>query len=224
MAYTPPKTDKHDYIHTTLKTLLSTTPFIGAPAAELFNAIISPPIEKRRNTWMTEISNAIIQLETANSIIFSELQKNEIFIDTLIRASQSALKTSKKIKLEALKNATLNATTPSIDESLQHMFISFIDDFSEWHFVILKRFSLSNPGMVGHFTKEQVLEIFNYAINREFPELQEKYYLLAQIMKDLSSRGLIPEQPHLVGNHYYYGGTTELGKLFINFTNNSPLK
>lgn len=42
------KNSAGDYVHTTVKGLLSSVPLVGGAVTELFNLVISPPLEKRR--------------------------------------------------------------------------------------------------------------------------------------------------------------------------------
>jgi len=223
MTYTPPKPKKTDHIHTGVRALISSVPLVGGAAIEVFNALIVPPLEKRRNDWMNRIGEAISRLEESASTNWKTLNENEIFIDTLIQASQAALKTSVELKLEALKNATLNASLISIDSSLQHVFISLIDDLSEWHLKILLFLSEHVNGlMLTNQGEQDAIDFFDYTVKRNFPTLAEKKYFYMQIVRDLSSRGLIPEQPQKKAHLHVYGGITEFGIQFVNFIK-SPL-
>lgn len=47
-----PKRSKGDIAHTLTKAGLSTVPVVGGPTAELFQHLIQPPLEKRREEWM----------------------------------------------------------------------------------------------------------------------------------------------------------------------------
>jgi hypothetical protein len=51
-----------------------------------------------------------------------------------MHASQAALRNSQKEKLTALRNAVLNAALPNPpEESIQQMFVNFIDSLTVWH-------------------------------------------------------------------------------------------
>jgi hypothetical protein len=49
----PPKAGKADVAHALAKGAISTVPLIGAPAAELFSLIVTPPLERRRAEWVS---------------------------------------------------------------------------------------------------------------------------------------------------------------------------
>src|SRR3972149_729310 len=103
--YPPPEQDKGDAAYAAGRALLSAIPAIGGAAVELFQFIVMPPIEKRRNAWMKEISQAVQTLEQNKGIDIEQLQSNDVFIDTLLQASQIALRNSQQEKINALKNA-----------------------------------------------------------------------------------------------------------------------
>ena len=51
-----------DKAHLGARTLIAAIPVLGGPALEIFNALILPPIEKRRAEWMKRVSEAIVEL------------------------------------------------------------------------------------------------------------------------------------------------------------------
>ena len=66
--YQPPKSGVGDAAHAVVKAGLSSIPIVGGAATELFNAFITPPIERRRRAWMEEVGNALQKLETEGGI------------------------------------------------------------------------------------------------------------------------------------------------------------
>lgn len=219
MTYQPPDPGIGDYAHAGVRALIGSVPIGGGFGVELFNNLITPPFEKRKQEWMSRIGYAITRLENQATIDWTTLTKNDAFIDTLIQASQAAVKTSIELKLESLKNATLNASTHSIDASLQHIFVTFIDDLSESHLEIL--LFLSKHGESGILATsmgaQDVSDILDQTIRGFFPALSKRKYFYTQIFRDLSARGLIPEQPRISGSIHSYGGVTEFGEQFVSF-------
>jgi hypothetical protein len=69
-----PKQSKGDVAHALAKAGLSIIPIVGSPAAELFQLIIQPPLEKRRGEFMTQVGEKLQELE-AKGIKLEELQK-----------------------------------------------------------------------------------------------------------------------------------------------------
>jgi hypothetical protein len=52
-----------DVAHTIVKAGLSAIPVIGGPAADLFSALIIPPLTKRRDEWIQSIVAGLQNLE-----------------------------------------------------------------------------------------------------------------------------------------------------------------
>jgi hypothetical protein len=135
-----PKRSGGDVAHALTKAGLSAIPVVGGPAVELFQLVIQPPLEKRREAWRARVGEAIAKLE-ANGIDIESLRENEEFVSVVMQASQIAIRTHQEEKLVMLRNAVLNvATGQTTDESLQTMFLNFVDVFTEWHVRILRLF------------------------------------------------------------------------------------
>ena len=140
--YKTPSMSAGDSVHAVARAGLGTIPVVGAAATELLSAIVTPPLEKRRNQWMEEVGDALRTLEKKMGIVLESLQENEEFIDVAIEATQIAIKTSNQEKRKALKNAILNSALPNPpEESLQKMFLSFIDTLTVWHLKLLELFN-----------------------------------------------------------------------------------
>ena len=64
--------------------------------------------------------------EKVEGFSITSLSENELFISTIMEASQIAVRTHKNEKIEVLKNVVLNsALSISIDEEIQTMFMKF---------------------------------------------------------------------------------------------------
>jgi hypothetical protein len=110
-----PKLSKGDVAHAVARSVLSIIPWVGGPAVELFNAIIAPPLEQRRDEWREEVGAALIRLEQEKGVNLEALRDNQVFIDTVLQATQIALRNSRQEKRRALRNAVLNAALPAGD-------------------------------------------------------------------------------------------------------------
>jgi hypothetical protein len=90
---------------------------------------------------MEEVGNALQKLEAERGVQLEDLQTDETFIDTVMQASQAAMRNSQDEKRRALRNAVMNAALPNAPEqSLQELFVAFIDLFTVWHLRVLKLF------------------------------------------------------------------------------------
>lgn len=135
-----------DKIHRVIRAGIGLLPIGSGTAIELFNSIITPPIEKRRTKWMIDVSDALKKLESQKRFTLDDLSQNEGFISLLISASQIAIKNHSREKLDALRNSILNvASGANYEESAQILFLNLIDSFSPLHLRILKIF---NEGFV----------------------------------------------------------------------------
>lgn len=203
-----------DIAHAVAKAGLSAVPVVGGPAAELFQLLMQPPLEKRREEWMCQVGERLYDLEN-KGLDLSALQQNQQFISAVMQASQTALRTHQKEKLEALRNAVLNvARGQAPDETVQHLLLSFVDELSEMHLRILKVFSapVPPPGLsMGGL--DSVLE-------HNIPGLRGQRELYDQLWRDLYARGLINTQNMHVtmsGNGLGQRRTTGLGEILLKF-------
>ncbi|MGN6656880.1 MAG: hypothetical protein ACTHJ9_16250 [Rhodanobacter sp.] len=209
-----PNASKGDIVHALAKAGLSAIPILGGPAAELFQLVIQPPLERRRAEWMAAIGEKLQELED-RGVPLDDLAKNEEFISAVMHASNMALRTHQQEKLEALRNAVLNvAVGQAPDDALQHMFFRWIESLSPLHLRVLKLFqaptSQSGLSMGG----------LNSVLEHNMPELRGKRHIYDQVWKDLYSSGLVnTENLHVTmsGNGLTAKRTSELGDAFIAF-------
>ena len=213
--YTPPTTSVGDRFHTLAKAVLSSVPVVGGAASELFHTIVTPPLEKRRSKWMEEVGIGLAKLEQNGVLKLNDIIENEVFISTLMSASQSALITHQKEKLEALKNAAINSVLPGApEESTQQIFINLVDRYTEWHIRILRLFN-SPPKY-----SEIISGALEHILHKEYPELMGHRSFYDLIWKELYDNGLVHSQSlHVMmsGSGLSESQSTHLGKKFLRF-------
>lgn len=216
-----------DYVHAGIRAGLSTAPFLGGPLAEFFSMVIAPPLEKRRDAWLVEIFSRLkILEEKVDEFKIENLAHNEVFISTLLYATQAAMRTHQGEKLAALRNAVINsAIRPSVDENLQLMFLNLIDRYTRWHLIILhflddpreygKRNSISYPS----WSMGGTASVLEFAI----PELKGRRAFYDQIVKELFSDGLLNSDTFMhttmTDQGMFASRTREMGKQFLAFIN-----
>ncbi len=209
-----PKRTKGDAAHAIAKAGLAAVPVIGGPAAELFQNVIQPPLEKRRTEWMVQVGEKLQELEK-NGLKIEELQENEEFISAVMHASQIALRTHQNEKLDALRNAVLNvAKGQAPEEAFQNIFLNLVDSFTELHLRILKVFQNPEP------PQNMSMGGLSNVIERNIPELRGRRELYDQLWKDLYSRGLVnTDGLHVTMTGHGLGQkrTTGLGDAFLKF-------
>ena len=56
---TPPETSGGDHAHAVTRAGLSSIPLVGGAAAELFSALVTPPLEARLEGWRETVGEAL---------------------------------------------------------------------------------------------------------------------------------------------------------------------
>jgi len=225
-----PKQTASDVGHALAKGVLSGVPWVGGLASEIFNLVIAPPLTKRRDEWLNSIAEGLQELEEKIKVFKIEnLAQNEMFITTAMQASQAAMRNHQKEKLEALRNAVLNAALPNApEEDLQLIFLGYVDTLTTWHLRILKLFD--NPvewfKQNGKKFPDVLMGGLEHVLTAAYPELRGQRGFFDQIFKDLYERGLTnTETLHttMTGTGLVAQRTTEIGRVFISFIT-SPIQ
>ena len=163
----------------------------GSMVTFLLDQIIRPPILKRTQEWMRQVS----ELLNAHDIKINDLSSNERFITTFIQASQIAARNHQEEKLVALRNAVINSIeTPSYSESLQIHFLHLIDRFTEWHIRVIRIFRDRNwltEGGIKEFGSGK--EVTMRVIEKQYPYLNDHRHrqFTELILSDLREARLI---------------------------------
>ncbi|QDV56248.1 hypothetical protein [Rosistilla oblonga] len=222
--YSPPEASLGDHAHTLARAGVGSIPLAGAAATELFQKLIAPPLEKRRQEWMESVAEGLRQLEEQQRLSLDDLSENDTFIDAVMSASQAAIRTSQAEKREALKNAVLNSSLPDPpDESRQQIFIGLVDSLTVWHLRILRFFC--DPARVFHEQGKTAPQYhlagsLSQLLKTAYPELGNERELYDQIGKDLYGRGLLGTEGFhtmMSGNGVYEKRTTTMGDQFLRF-------
>ena len=72
------------YIHAGIRAGLGAIPFAGTVAIELFNLVVTPQLERRRDNWIREIDERLNELEKKKNININSLKDNDIFLDSIL--------------------------------------------------------------------------------------------------------------------------------------------
>jgi len=220
-----PEATLEDRLHTLAKAGIASIPVIGAAASELFTVILAPPLEKRRVEWMNDVAEHLKELEQRGELKLENLQDNEIFITTVMQASQAAIRNHQSEKREALRNAVLNAALPHApEESIQQLFINQVDTFTVWHMRILDLFKeppawFERNGVTPpDFSFSSSLEEL---ITAAWPDLKDRYEFLNVIIQELETKGLYSGgglRTTMSGGGAFQKRTTKMGDSFLEFT------
>lgn len=188
------KTTLPDMLHAASSIALSFIPGAG----ELFNACVMAPAVRRRNDWIESIEKELYELSAQFSDITERVQKNEQAISVILTASPIALKTHNPVKLEALRNIVINAVLhEDYEEYKFQMFLSFIDDFTEWHIRLLEYFSDPQKAVKKYNANFDLSKQFHCLTMEPFKRIyplmnnSNSYQYLKIIVNDLHSKGLL---------------------------------
>lgn len=225
-----PKPSKGDIALTAARMAISSLPVLGGPATELFSALITPPLSKRRDEWVSSIAEGLKELEDqVENFDISKLSQNDQFITVTMQAGQIAIRNHRHEKIEALRAAILNtATKISVDDDIQIMFLNFIDTLTESHIHILKFFQSPLEWLKRNNIKYDNISTGSLAqiLELAFEEMRGKGDMYDQMVKDLYSHGLIGiESLHtmMTAQGLFAPRTTQLGNQFIKYIT-SPLR
>ena len=207
------------------RAIVSAIPAAGGPLQVAFENIFTSPIEKRKEAWLNQLADVINEVQKRVSEITPErLAENDAFVTVVMQASQVAIRNHQQAKLEALRNAVLNAALPNPPhEDEQMIFLRLIDQLTPWHLRVLsvlndpirwmERNNIHNPGW-GMGGASTVLE-------HCLPDLQGQRETYDQIVLDLQGQGLLGQGQSLhvmmTGSGMVASRTTERGRRFIKF-------
>lgn len=218
----PSKKTGGDHLHLAAKAAVSMIPLLGGPAAEVFAALIQPPLEKRRDEWMHSVSEVLKEL-SERGIDIDELRKDENFIDTVFQTTQIALRNHQASKREALRNAIRNTGLDrEPNELLRHIFLQYVDLFSPEHLLILQLFSnppawfARNSRPFPNYSMGGLSSVLEDAL----PVFRGQRGIYDQVWRDLYSRGLVTTEglhTTMSGHGLQASRTSELGNAFLAF-------
>ena len=195
--FSVPQPTVGEHAHTVGRAIASYIP----GAVELFNSIVIPPLEREREKWMEEVGQSLRQLES-EGIDIEALKDNPNFIDTVLHATQIAVRNHQEEKRRALKILVLNSARPDPpDQTFFQTALHLIDTLTPWHFRVLKflaspkQWEEENARKIPRVVWPNIYQVLGAA----FPELEENPDITQQVLIDLSSRGLISIRPQFYG-------------------------
>ena len=138
-----PKRVGWDAIHALVKGGISGIPFAGGIGAEFFELIVKPPLLKKQERWMAEITDGIFHLtESFASFDPRRLVQSEDFAAAVLSATRAAMKTTDEVKLGALRNILLNtALTLDRETHIHETLLFIVDRVTGAHLSVLDAFS-----------------------------------------------------------------------------------
>src|SRR5687767_7812282 len=111
--YAPPTQTPADRAYALTRAGISGIPVVGNVAAETLLQVLKPAIDRQLDEWRKLVGERLLRLEAQRGVDLNQLSTTPEFIDAAMTATQAALRTSQRGKLEALRNAVLNSALPS---------------------------------------------------------------------------------------------------------------
>jgi hypothetical protein len=224
----PPQKTKIDAAYALAEVVASAVPYIGGPLATILD-VVGPPLERRREKWLFDLADRIAELQGRVGELSRPLDENDAFISAVQHATQIAMRSHQDEKLEALKNAVTNsALVGAPGDDLQLMFLRFIDELTPWHLRILSLFD--NPPayleLRGTHAEGIASGGCSILVERCHPDLRGQSEFIAQLVRDLQSRGLLAQGNFLnvtmTGHGLISQRSTALGRELIRFITRPP--
>lgn len=210
-------------VHRVARAAISSIPALGGALTEAFNALIEPPMARRKTQWMVEVTDAINELYEKGVVTESDLQSNEKFFTTLVHASSAAIRNHEAEKLKALKNAVLNSALPRApDATMQQLFLNLLDSCTSWHIALLRLFqgpeqwAISNNITFPGWSMGSLTTIIEFA----YPQLQNQHAIYTLIWNELYRNGLVNTDglgTTMTGSGMVAKRTTPIGEAFLKF-------
>jgi hypothetical protein len=208
-----------------------------SPRAELFSLTSQAILNSRSNDWMESIAEDLESLEKQVPGFNAEIAlHNPVFFTSFLEAAEIAIRTHQEEKLEALRNAVMNAALQSAPEdAIQLILLNLIDGLTALHIRVLMflddpsryiaRNNIKGPGSGGITNK--TVSIYTW-LEWPFPELRGQEALAKRVVLDLLGMQLLTGADifpyYSYAAHHTHGPlTTDWGKQLIKFIN-SPIR
>lgn len=202
-------------------------PGVNALIGEAMASVLRVPLSRRLDGWAASIDKRLRTLETEHGVDLEELAASDEFVTVMLHATQAALRSHEREKLDALRAAVTNAALqgePDVDQRL--IFTRWVDELTASHMAVL-RFLLDPRGAVEERADAMgtsVPPIGNQleALGFMYPEFQDDRRELAmQLARDLDARGLTTTAgwggAYLLSTDWSEVVVTDLGKDFVAF-------
>jgi hypothetical protein len=120
-AETPkqPSRSSADVLHALTKGALGAIPFAGSAVSELFQLVVTPPLETRREEWLSSLAARLDELEGRGLVDVRGLADNPDFIDVLVVTTRATMETHDDEKIARLRNALLNTCLDDSQEGIR---------------------------------------------------------------------------------------------------------
>jgi len=207
-----------------VKAGVAAVPLVGGAAVELFDLVLEPSLQKRRDEWLRHLGQVVDELRhRLEGFDPRDLEGNEEFVSAVLAASVVAVKSHDVEKLRMLRNALVNSVLPGAPEEYERMsFLRFIDELMPLHVRMLAL--LDDPGkwFDDHGLQRPQFGISSsvvQVIEGGLPEVRGRRDIYDQVGADLEQRTLAQGSFHgmMTATGAWASRSSERGKRFLKF-------
>lgn len=150
-----------------------------------------------------------------------ELAANPAFQASCIQAVQSAARTVETEKRDMLRNAVLNSVNMTVDETIRHLFMQYVDRLTATHVQLLRVFHepSKDPELVMG-TSSVSMGSLSQLVDIKLPKLRGEPDITKALLADLESMSLLDNAGLNTGmsrDGLLASRTTKLGSSFLAF-------
>jgi hypothetical protein len=220
----PSKSTGREIVERVVEAGLGFVPVVGNALAVTFVTALGWRLEERREKWFTELAEGVEELrQRVDGLDLETLAGNDLFVDAVVTATRTVEHTHQAEKIEALRNAVLNAVAPGApDADTQAIILNLIDRFTPSHLRLVTLWddppawfaSHGIPLPQGAFATSRTV-----TVEAGLPEMQGKKDFYMLIASELGSAGMLTAslsgmvQPPALMSRL----TTDFGRQFVRF-------
>lgn len=114
-------------------------PVGGGVLAAAFDLIVTDPAIRRRDKFLTDVNERLTEMEQSGVIRAKDLEDSEEISSLLLKAVQTATRSSGEQKLEALKEIVVKGITAkeAASASQAQVMLALVDRITEYHIIAL---------------------------------------------------------------------------------------
>jgi hypothetical protein len=135
-----PEKEARDRLRAAVDMAIATIPYAGGALQILFDEVLQPNFEKRREEWLKRLGEVLEEIRSRMAGFDpASLESNEQFVSAVSQASRIAMGTHRQEKLEMLKDSLVNLVIHgSGGDLVVTRFLRFIEELEPEHFLVLK--------------------------------------------------------------------------------------
>lgn len=207
------------------RALASLVPHGAGLVQVLFENVISPSLERRRQQSFEEVAEVVRDLQhDVADLTPVKLSQNEEFITVILQATQIAMRNHQAEKREALKNAVFNSAVPgALSDDEQVFFLRLTDTLTPRQILLLAFLHRPRDWLDDHkiappsLLTGAVADVIEHAL----PDTRGNRDYLKQLIRELQAAGLIQTGDIIFttqsGAALYRRETTKRGEEFLQF-------